>query len=43
MKRQRMEKRWKKLMINIVAKTVVLVVLIDDRNHDQVKSFDVII
>ena len=36
-----LELKWKKLMINVVANTVVLVVLIDNRNHNQVKWFHV--
>ena len=36
MKCHSLEVRWKESMINVVAKTMVLVVLINDTNYDQV-------
>ena len=41
MKCHSLDVKWKEFMINVVAKTVVLVVLIDDINHNQVIWFHV--
>ena len=41
MKCHSLDVKWKEFMINVVAKTVVLVVLIDVINHNQVIWFHV--